>query len=381
MRFVDFGELAFNQIAVFPGKSAPGNYYQANLQLFALGDDACVLFVPPPNDNAPLNVYVVDSSGSYTWYATAQFPGATYIESIIPLGPGLFLVSMANNNYTFFVRVSNAKLNNASPILLIKSQSPLTNPCYAANPKIFYDAAKNLLGVGFYSGGSPLSVYASMYRPGAAQLSLLNTGFVGTSESDPFVTANSVSNPNGYPQGAASNGSFYVLNQISPSKPTLILDYVSYDVTQGIQSDCATPCGASVKTYSASSINCGEVSGTPYTTNYCTGGDSSIAGILGVTSTSGTVAGANYVFYTDGLTAFQLYFSGTTAPYDYTATNSALTKKYLFVAALTNSPAGHTAILLAPNPGIVRTPTGQLQSAFVTVNSARPISLTGAYKS
>lgn len=383
MRFVEFGQLAFEQIAVFPGLTAPQNYYQSSLQLFALGDDACVLFIPPPNNTEPLNVYVVDASGSYTWYATAQFPGGTYIESIIPLGPGLFLVLMANNNYTFFVRVSNAKLGNATPIMLKPSPSPLTNPCYANNPKIFYDASRNLLGVGFYSGGgggAPTSVWSSMYRPSASQLTLLTTGFVGTSHGDPFVTAGSLGNPNNYGEGICSNGSSYLLNHVSNVDNELLLDYVSYDITQGVQSDCATPCGASVSTYASASVNC-SIGANRYYSDLSTGGDSNIPGIVGAcTYQNAGLPNQNCMFYTDGISAFQCEFPYS-APNYYEIQNAALTKKYLFASCRTDVPNGYTAILIAANPGIVRTPTALVQSAFVLVNSARPISLTGAYKS
>jgi hypothetical protein len=117
MRFYDFGAIALTKIATFPGESDPTNYYQSALQLFALGDDACVVFIPPLNNTLPLNVYVVDASGKYTWYASAQFPGEAYIETIVPLGPGLFFVTMYPGR-SFFLRVGNKKLNKASPIML-----------------------------------------------------------------------------------------------------------------------------------------------------------------------------------------------------------------------------------------------------------------------
>ncbi len=386
MRFVEFGQLAFNQIAVVPQLANP-TWYQCASLLFALNDDSCVLFTSLTTTGNPpyyttLYVYVVDVSGTLTYYASAPMEAQTFINNIVPLGPGLFLLVM-NNNTTFFVRVANAKLNNATPIMLKPSPSPLTNPCYGANPKIFYDAAKNLLGVGFYSGGgggAPTSVWTSIYRPSSSQLTLLSTGFVGTSEGDPFVRAGIVSNPNLYREGTCSNGASYLLNQVSNVDNALVLDYVSYDIAQGVQSDCGTPCGASVSTYSSASVNC-SIGANIYYANKSTGGDSNIPGIVGAcTYQNPGLPNTNCMFYTDGLSAFQCEFPYA-APDYYEIQNAALTKKYLFASCRTDVPNGSTAILIAPNPGIVRTPTGQLQSAFVTVNSARPISLTGAYRS
>jgi hypothetical protein len=385
MRFVEFGQLAFNQIAVFPGLTAPKNYYQSSLQLFALGDDACVLFVPPQNSNAPLNVYVVDSSGDYTWYATvANLWAQGFIDTILPLGPGLFFVAMGNSNLTFFVRVANHKLNNATPILLKPSLLPLTNPCYAANPKIFYDAAKNLLSVGFYAGGgggAPTSVWTSMYRPSSSELTSLTTGFVGSSEGDPFASAQSIENITGTAlTGTCSNGLSYILNPATVAPYAgLALTYVAYDVNQGIQSGCDVPCGASVGTYSSGSVDV-NIEGPIFSYNNSTGADCNIPGIVGAVTYYNPGSGVlNYIFYTDGLSAFQCEFANSVD--NFRIYNAALTKKYLFVSTEAENPNSRTAIVIAPNPGIVRTPTAVVQSAFVLVNSARPISLTGAYKS
>src|SRR6185437_9069488 len=171
-----------------PDQIALGSTFR---NLYALNDDACVLV-----SNGRLvatrsfDVFVIDASGAYTWYASAPYIGTDghyFISNIIYPGPGLFSITVSDPNgppsQTYVFTVANLKLNNATPFQVHAGGTSFSNPCYNGAPKVYYDAVKNILGAGFYNpeGGFTGQVFSSNYNVGhGGTLNLLTQGWVGS---------------------------------------------------------------------------------------------------------------------------------------------------------------------------------------------------------
>ncbi len=354
-----------------PYKDIGSNYQQGNgIKLFACDDDSCVYFADywAVGINK-FDVYVVDASGAYTWYSTGINPAQTYINTIVPFGNGLFLVT-TKNNYTFFVRVGNHKLNNASPILLKTFANPITNPCYAANPKIYFDAVSNLLACGFYqpAGQIGTNIYATIYKTANGVLNMLSSGFVCNAPPDTFSPAPNAAAGVLEFDGICSNGvslaSYTYQNKWSLARNV-------FAVSPGIESNCNVPSGASVSSLQNNVIGFSASVGTPA---YL--GDSNIPNFAGLNTEQPSC------YYTDGNITFE-FAPVNSVVTGFSTQNACLTKKYLFLCgnAEVNAETFHGAIYVANNPGIVSGNGGMPKPISILVNSARPISLSGAYKS
>ncbi len=384
---IDLGTVDVSLIAG-PFGGIGSNYYEYVAQkLFAYDDDSCVWFAEfnPNSAQYYFQVYVVDASGAYTKYAIIPTNAAAYITNITPMGQGCFWVTLENNK-TYFVRVQNLKLNNATPIIIPTSIYPLGNPCYAGNPKVFYDGASKLLAVGFYEsvGQEGTSVFASVYRVNGAILTLLNTGYVGTFQSvgtDPF----DLSAQNGVPTGYSFHQSALASNGISlarynknfnPYVNTVGVASNVFAVTPGIQSNCATPCGASVQ----SRANRFYTDDSLYYQNFSFI-DSNIPNMFGfVANESGQPNYTTTGICSDGIADYTFQVASTTTA-NYGATgNCVLTRKHFFQAGYAEVDAQlvYGAIYMAANPGVK---TGSLlhRRAYFTTNNTRPVSPTGRF--
>lgn len=374
----NLGDIALTKIAGPFGADITNYNYLCSIGLFALDDDSvvhCETFSYNASTQYSLEMRVIDASGAVTWYSTGIQQGDSYFNSILPLGSGLFFVTAANNGHTFFFRVANHKLNNPVPILVPMSAFPLTNPCYNGNPKVFYDGASKRLAVGFYdpAGQEGTLVYASIYDISVvANPTLISTGYVGVAINgiDPFNKSAGLAA--GYAmQGIASNGlTLAALPYPPPNGYLAALAAVTNAVKPGLQTDCATASGAQVTTVSNAYLP------TSFYKAYSSLSDSNIPNFAGLWQTTAPVGG----FFTDGNILYN-YTLSNIDPNMYTPAAVALTRKYLFASAgyIVNAAYSKGAIFIADNPQIVSGTNAIGKAAYVTVNSTRPISLSGAY--
>lgn len=358
--------------------------------IFACDENSCVYFADnglASTDINDLNIFVIDASGAITWYQANSSGTDHYVENITPFGNGNFLISLSNNQ-TFFAHVANLKLNNASPILIRQSDVPFTNSCYDENLQgVFYDSVQKLIIAYWYesAGQYGTEVFSSVYRVGNnGILTKLNDGYTGyfCNGCDPPV-ANSFNQfasslPPSCPpfntelnsQGTLSNGlnaSMFSLISCSAQSMSSFGGYspkINYGATG---SDCSESNNNSV----------GVRASFYYETSYAYGTvpmvDSTIPGMCGI-----NLGGGAPVIMADGIKAYEFLplYNGAYLNY-----NGLLTKNYFFTLGKTVvGGVSVPSVFIAPNPGIQRSGVA-FRNAYTTVNSSRPISITGAYKS
>ena len=275
-------------------------------------DDAIAIFYTEPNSTggSGFSVVVLDISGAQTFYSTGFVgPAISYIQFIVNLGGGLFVVAVTNNvgagPVYYLLQIQNAKLNNRIPIRITKSH-PFNFNCYN-NPTFFaYDPVKKLLGVAAYDpagqfGGPCVSETYAVSSSGI--LTKITGGFVGdyisgqtTGNFDPYNTS---ANNSKFSQNV--NSTFMQSNGIVTTYATIggVVPYYNirnfYSVEKGFSTDCITPNGSCVTS---------NASGVPYQFNgynlYTNQFDSNIPGITG---------GMNYYGGSNGGPAIQLFDS------------------------------------------------------------------------
>jgi len=388
---VNIGNVAVEQITPLFAGAGPRDIETVPTLLFALDEESVVYFAAD-NENGPsftFNVYVIDASGAYTYYSAGNIPNQ-YFSEILPLGPGLFFVTLENSD-TFFVQVANLKLNNSSPILIKKSAFPISNPCYSQNPHVFYDGFKKLLAVGFYqpAGQYGTNIYGSVYKVSSSQLVLQNTGLASAGVVNTFDQTGGTPSTPGWTTtlnwiGTQSNGiSVGCYNYSHLFTPPYIFDLIftnnTFSVNGASQTDCNTLSGLNVTSKINAFLNIGDYQGA---VSYTYGCDSTLPGMWGVNFSD---APPPYSFFTDNNILYN--FTVTNPNSGFAAYNCVLTRKYLFAFGGQEvvMPDGSSQffsgfIYCAPNPGIQNGNSVTSRNSLLLVNSARPISLTGAYK-
>ncbi len=309
--------------------------------------------------------------GSFTYYQSPYWNnGYIYIEKIVPFGNGLFLVVLSNTSgqtVSISVRVQNLKLNNWTPIILPFSGLPITNPCYGTVTKVWYDGQKKILCAGFYdpSGQNGGPIFSSSYRVNAdASLTLIaqgNSGFY--SSAAPY--RDDLDHTSGYGSGIysqpCSNGSvqawWYTFGQS-------FIQTIS--INPGGFTDCNTPNNAMVTSANSSVWNNIYAAGNdPWFV------DSDIPNIGGTTLGDGQCA----IYLGGNFYDLLMVPVGTGV----TPAFLVITKSYLLAGNFRN---GLGAIFYyAALPPQFQIPNNVYRSGLNMVNQARPISLTGNYKS
>ncbi len=372
------GILPITRLAIVPGNLWGGSSLSGTS--FVVDDDSCCLWYTTNNANGAWCACIVyDYTGAVTRYQSPILvPNSPYlyINQCIPLGSGRFYL-LLKNNYTGATvfsgvwRVGNMKLNNATPINLSGTGIAFTNPCYAYPGRFFFDKQKQLLAVGYYQnlGGGGGDVYASVYNAAAYDGSIIlqSQGYVGTYNTN--TGADAFASQIVLPQFDADQN--YVSNgmNVSYSTSTPTLYGITPSVHAGNNTDCATPSGTVVNALSNFVIQ------TTIGTSNQGWLDSNVSNVFGVCGgiydQNGamfvSVNGSNY----DG--AFQEngnYMTGV---------NVALTSKHLFVFGR-SSKDFNFIVAVAAYPTLSG-PSSIFRSGFNMVNNARPISITGNYKS
>lgn len=368
------GNYPFTRIAHLPAITTANTSY-AN-PAYVVDDESIAVFginSVTGNGNS-LVVYVISTGpevisnygGVFTFYQTPYWNNNyIYIDKIIPLGNGLFLVVMSGQGPTISiaVRVQNLKLNNWSPIVIPLAGLSISNPCYNTITKLWYDGSQQILCAGFYDPtgqyGGP--IFSSSYKVNKdASLTLIAQGNSGLYSSTPH--RDDLDHTTGYGTGIysypTSNGMiqawWYTFAQQFTQNIT---------INPGSFTDCNTPNGAGV--YSTNSqvwTNIYAQSNDPYFV------DSNIPNISGSCLADGQCAvNLNGNFYEMNLT------NSVVNPKFLLITN-----KYLFAVAPMSW--GLEAFQAAIPPQFAF-PNYLYRSGFNMVNQARPISITGNYKS
>jgi hypothetical protein len=345
-----------------------GAGYRPNY-LYACDVNSCVVFFNPGAVAVfgnYVNLFVVDISGNYTWYVI--YAGGSTIQNVVPYGKGSFAVVLYNGQ-TFFIQVANSKINNTSPIVLSNKVFPFTNPCgINGSNKVFVDAYTGLIAVGMYSDagqyGGP--VYATVGKMTSKGITgIVSQGIAGVASSnpayDPFDKTSYSTTVN-----YMSNGVLASFNRLPSGYTSLGQELIGIHV--GGFAGCNTVDGVTGTYVYDRAVN---VIATGAVYPYGKFVDSTIKGIVSILYSP---VYPNY--FIEG-------YSGSFA-----AILEVLTTGYLTCALVTPSTifvggsnaANKPAIFMAANPGFVSGYSLFGRRAYPLINSVRPISLSGAYK-
>lgn len=410
MRTFNLGNVPVAQIAG-PFFGITNFIKQVGQYLFAFDDDSVVYFADNMNDpgNSFVDIYVVNFDGAFTHYqivATMKQGFSNYVASILPLSNGAFIVSLLDGS-VYHVRVGNLKLNNATPIAITNKLS-VSNSCTASTQlhSVYYDAKRKLIAFAWYivAGQLGAQIYSTIYSLNTdGTFTLRVDGYTGYSCPDcapPIVdpydfTASSLpANANVKYSAIGSNGfsgssflnnywSFGGSNTNVNAGNTQYFQNLGADNCSGctpVQDKCPQNCDCpNGNTISSSLSSYFETSGTQFGSPWGIV-DSNIPNFSGLTE-QGYPPDVVGMIVTDGINYFTLTPSNGNRFYQ--PNYACVTKKYLFISG--DGPysgnRAHGFLYVAANPGIVPGNNVAFNSAHPTVNSVRPISLTGAYKS
>lgn len=392
MNTIDLGVINMDLIAGPYGGLGANHTAGCGLIIFGNADDSVTLFVDYPNYGlaAPNNWYsvdcrVVDSQGAVTWYSTGNIhAGGDFVISILNLGPGNFLIT-TSSGHSYNFRVKNLKLNNATPIL-VPAGIGLSNSCAAPSnlATVYFDPVKNLLAAGFYvpAGQLGTQIYSTVYNVGKnGSLSVLVDGFTQYSCPDCAPPI-----PNLYDQTNVDNsGSTYYAIQSNGIYSAEVDGYpcavgaISPQINLGqTQPNCNSPNGNFVTSRSNQYF---QISGT--SPGSCWLLDSVILNLFGTgqhdnkspSGYSATAFGVNVSYYVQFSSAVQFFRT----------TNIAVTPNYIWATGGGPDPitqnVANGAVYRSTLPVQLDAGGAVSKQAYSVVNSVRPISLTGAYKS
>lgn len=350
-----------------------GGYSKNSPPLFYIDDDSCACFVtgtPYGSVVMPVfSIYVCDASGSYTYYRTADNAGAGSTggdQIIVPLGSGWFFVLDITHNRVYIFRLSNAKLNNASPIVLNPSATAPSNRCYNQLFQFFYDSVQKILAcgssnIGLYGG----QMYSTNYKIlGDGSLEEISNGDVGYYQVGP-PTLNPWIQFSG-PQIVATQAMTTGVQATIAGYPQISEFSVNtIKVGPGVATaDCATPNGSFVGTRRSVAYPI-TYSGPFFDTNL-----PGIAGYLG--------AGGRLNIFS-GYLSFYAQLTGLADPNN--VRGACITRKHIFLSSpQTAGVFSFNAIWRGDASGVPAPAAEVFRTSHATVNMARPISITGRYK-
>ncbi|MGC8541029.1 MAG: hypothetical protein ACP5QA_10420 [Phycisphaerae bacterium] len=396
---IDLGTINFNLLLqVIPYYSSSASYKGSNL-FCGPDDDSCVLFTNNLYLNYvssyPLYIYVVDISGSYTWYAVPGYGvnSGVAIENIIPYGRSIFLL-LLSNGLVYWFSPQNAKLNNTTPISVFPSQA-LPQVCGQSPQNIFYDPVKQILIAGYYypAGQNGTFINSVAYSISArGYLNQVAAGYAGYADPpntlDPFdLTSSGLGADIGvnWIQTNGLNGGYGSVNQ-----DQIILASSSYDVNPGAGNSIVCPGsqnfpppvnGANVTNRVAlyETLPAPIIPWYSVTTVYPS--DTTIPGLI-LLNTSGASypVGGPFVVFGNNFYASGLINYPPNANFS-SFHSLALTKKYLFGAYSNGNQGGDslTIISAVPNPGLANG-SNVFRQAYATINNTRPVSISGRYR-
>lgn len=366
---------SINLVSIFSTKIF-GAGYRPNF-LYAVDENSCAAFANPGASNifaSMVHIFVVDKSGAYTWYVINK---NVSIKSIIPYGGGRFNIVFQDATI-YYAQLANKKLNNSTPINISTGSNPFTISCpdiVSPSTRLYIDANTGQFSAGLYSangqfGGQVYSFYGSVNKNGG--INIENSGVCGTWSSDPpfdpFDKTNGTANYNGQSNGLFTNFQ-KIDNQISISS-------LGIGINPGVNAGCNTSDGVT-GTYVFPRFFETIATGVNQSTAYKFV-DSTITGFLGILWEGS--GGYPYDWY---LTGYSGNFSAYCALPSYNIfgyLNCALvTDSTLFFGG--SNTANDWTVFGVPNPGFLPGTNIAFNNTQLLVNSARPISLTGAYKS
>lgn len=392
MNTIDLGLINMDLIAGPYGGLGANNSAGCGLIIFANADDSVTLFIDYPNNGlpAPNNWYsvdcrVVDSQGAVTWYSTGNIhAGVDYILSILNLGPGNFLIT-TSSGHSYNFRVKNLKLNNATPIL-VSPGTALSNSCAATSNlhSVYFDPVKNLLAAGFYvpAGQLGTQIYSTVYSVGKnGSLSVSVDGFTQYSCPDcappipNLYDQTNVNNSGSNFYGIQSNGIYCGLTYGFPCAVGAISAQINPGQTQP---NCDSPNGNFVTSRSNQYF---QIPGTSPGSAWLL--DSVIPNLFGTgqadnnspSGYSATAFGVNVSYYVQFSSAVRFFRT----------TNIAVTPNYIWATGGAPDPitqnVAYGAVYRSTLPVQLDAGGAVSKQAYSVINSVRPISLTGAYKS
>ncbi len=391
MNTIDLGLINMDLIAGPYGGLGANNSAGCGLIIFGNADDSVTLFIDYPNNGlpAPNNWYsvdcrVVDSQGAVTWYSTGNIhAGDGYINSILNLGPGNFLIT-TNSGQSYNFRAKNLKLNNATPIL-VSPGTGLSNSCAATSNlnSVYFDPVKNLLAAGFYvpAGQLGTQIYSTVYSVGKnGSLSVSVDGFTQYSCPDCAPPI-----PNLYDQTNVDNsGSTYYAIQSNGIYSAEVNGFpcavgaISPQINPGqTQPNCDSPNGNFVTSRSNQYFQIPNTS-----PGSCALIDSVLPNFFGAFYPKNF--SSNYLATIFGLDVTYIgEFTSTEQVFGFS--NGAITPNYIWATGNAVSPiTGNNtlgAVYRSSLPVQLQNGGAVSKQAYSVVNSVRPISLTGAYKS
>ena len=366
---------SINLVSIF-STTIFGTGYRPNF-LYAVDTNSCAAFANPGATivfESMVHIFVVDKSGSYTWYVINK---NAPINNILPYGSGNFNIVFSDGTI-YYARLSNKKLNNATPINISSGSSPFSINCpdiSAPSTRLYIDANTGQFAAGLYSsnaqfGGQVYSFYGSVNKNGG--INIENSGVCGTWSSDPpfdpFDKTNGTANYNGQSNGLFTN--FQTIdNQISISS-------LGIGINRGVSAGCNTSDGVT-GTYVFPRFFETIPSGvTPATTYKFV--DSTLIGFFGILweGTGGYPYNWHITGYSGNFSAYCDLPSYNIFEY---LTCALVTDSTLFFGG--SNTANDWTVFGVPNPGFQPGTNITFNNTQLLVNSARPISLTGAYKS
>jgi len=369
---IDFGSV--NLTPIFTTQIF-GQGYGAQF-IYHNDDESCVIFANPQGAiNYASNIFVVDSSGAYTRYTIIN-DGS--FKAIVPFGNGIFQC-LLDTGTIYYAKVANLKLNNASPVLIRDQSLPFTMNCpdiIEPSLKVYLDISHRLVAGGIYSangqtGGQVYSVVARL--TGAGQLTTpLTSGVCGTYSSDPPFDPFDHTAPVTASAAYQSNG---ILSYLADADNTLIIGAKSVGINIGQNAGCNVADGVT-GSYVYDRYNSVVNTGVGYGNNALFV-DSSIPNMIGFTYS------ASFYPYPSVLTAYSGAFAGTVSfpsrgIFDSLQSCVIGSKSIFAVGKDTNN---YLTVFQVDNPGFTAgNAIGNLVPTIL-VNSARPISVTGKYKS
>lgn len=390
MNEINLGSLVLNQIA--GGFGTEGAVTNGIGRLYCgPDDDSCIYFGTyyPSWAQVNIHIYVVDKSGAYTFYAppfaALQAYGGNYyqITAIIPFSRTLFLMTLSSGA-TYWLKFQNSKLNNASPIPIFPAASPISSPCPASTPnpsiRMFYDDITKYLIAGYYqpAGQNGTDIFSNCYLVNGNNGSTeqIAGGFVGSTlngSADPFdLTTASGTGWYSVNVGNQTNGMVTAVGVKNVTDGYYSIATQGYSINAGNNVPCnGTKNGAYVTSRSGSYW----LSDVSDLANYglC---DFSIPYLAGAFfGPKFRIIGTNLIY----LMNLQVYNPYNQQIVNLTNSNVAVTSKNIF--AIWAGNFANDNIVASPNPGTLIGTFASRQNAYYAVNSVRPISLTGAYKS